>query len=94
MANTTPDLTDPQQCYDAQLAFPQGLFTARFELPWKTYNGRDKIVTFTNALLDRMRAIPGVQSAGYTQPQSSPSPYGGSQYNPGGAPNYGNTYIR
>jgi putative ABC transport system permease protein len=43
---------------------PRGLFTARFELPWKTYNDRTKIVTFTNALLDRVRAIPGVQSAG------------------------------
>jgi putative ABC transport system permease protein len=43
---------------------PRGLFTARFELPWKTYNDRAKIVTFTNALLDRVRAIPGVQSAG------------------------------
>jgi putative ABC transport system permease protein len=42
----------------------RGLFTARFELPWKTYNDRDKIVTFTKELLDRVRAIPGVQSAG------------------------------
>src|ERR1700730_4936350 len=43
---------------------PRGLFTARFELPWKTYNDRAKIVTFTNALLDRVRTLPGVQSAG------------------------------
>ena len=43
---------------------PRGLFTVRFELPWKTYNDRDKIVTFTRALLDRVRASPGVQSAG------------------------------
>ena len=43
---------------------PRGLFTARLELPWKTYAGRDKVVTFTNALLDRVRALPGVQSAG------------------------------
>jgi len=42
---------------------PRGLFTARFELPWKTYNDRDKIVTFTRALLDRVRTIPGAQSA-------------------------------
>ena len=42
---------------------PRGLFTARLELPWKTYAGRDKVVTFTNALLDRVRALPGVQSA-------------------------------
>lgn len=43
---------------------PRGLFTARFELPWKTYNDRGKIVTFTDALLDRVRTLPGVQSAG------------------------------
>jgi putative ABC transport system permease protein len=43
---------------------PRGLFTARFELPWKTYNDRAKIVTFTSALLDRVRTLPGVQSAG------------------------------
>jgi putative ABC transport system permease protein len=43
---------------------PRGLFTARLELPWKTYNDRDKVVTFTKELLDRVRAISGVQSAG------------------------------
>ena len=43
---------------------PRGLFTARFELPWKKYNDRDKIDTFSKALLDRVRALPGVQSAG------------------------------
>ena len=43
---------------------PRGLFTARLELPWKTYADRDKVVTFTNALLDRVRTLPGVQSAG------------------------------
>ena len=43
---------------------PRGLFTARLELPWKTYNDRAKIVTFTNALLERVRTLPGVQSAG------------------------------
>src|SRR6201982_1476520 len=32
---------------------PRGLFTARIELPWKTYSRREKIGTFTNALLDR-----------------------------------------
>src|SRR6266566_1065321 len=43
---------------------PRGLFTARLELPWKTYSGREKIGTFTKALLDRVRALPGIQSVG------------------------------
>jgi putative ABC transport system permease protein len=42
---------------------PRALFTARFELPWRVYNNRDKIDTFGKALLDKVRAIPGVQSA-------------------------------
>ena len=43
---------------------PRGLFTARFELPWKKYNDRDKIDTFSKALLDKVRSLPGVESAG------------------------------
>jgi len=43
---------------------PRGLFTARLELPWKTYSSREKIGTFTKALLDKVSAVPGVQSAG------------------------------
>jgi putative ABC transport system permease protein len=43
---------------------PRNLFSARFELPWKTYSRREKIGTFTKALLDKVSAIPGVQSAG------------------------------
>src|SRR5207249_77295 len=43
---------------------PRGLFSARLELPWKTYSGREKIGTFTKALLDRVSALPGIQSAG------------------------------
>ena len=42
---------------------PRALFTARFELPWKKYNDRDKISVFARALLDKVRALPGVQSA-------------------------------
>ena len=42
---------------------PRALFTARFELPWRKYNDRDKIDTFAKALLDKVRAIPGVQNA-------------------------------
>jgi putative ABC transport system permease protein len=43
---------------------PRGLFSARLELPWKTYSSREKIGTFTKALLDRVSSLPGVQSAG------------------------------
>src|SRR6266699_287910 len=43
---------------------PRGLFSARLELPWKTYSGREKIGTFTKALLDKVTALPGIQSAG------------------------------
>jgi putative ABC transport system permease protein len=42
---------------------PRALFTARFELPWRKYNDRDKINTFTKALLDKVRGLPGVQNA-------------------------------
>jgi putative ABC transport system permease protein len=42
---------------------PRGLFTARFELPWQKYNDRTKINTFTRALLEKVRALPGVQNA-------------------------------
>jgi putative ABC transport system permease protein len=42
---------------------PQHLFTARLELPWKTFNDRDKIDTFARALLDRVRAVPGIENA-------------------------------
>jgi putative ABC transport system permease protein len=41
---------------------PRALFTARFELPWRKYNDRDKIVILANALLDKVRALPGVQN--------------------------------
>src|SRR5256884_8936537 len=43
---------------------PRNLFTARVELPWRTYSSREKIGIFTKALLDRVTALPGVQSAG------------------------------
>src|SRR5438552_2471619 len=42
---------------------PRHLFTARFELPWKTFNDRDKIDTIARALLDKMRAVPGIENA-------------------------------
>ncbi len=43
---------------------PRGLLTARVELPFRTYSSREKVITFTTALLDRIRALPGVQAAG------------------------------
>src|SRR5438876_1680196 len=42
---------------------PRSLFTARFELPWRKYNDRDKIDVFARTLLDKVRALPGVQNA-------------------------------
>ncbi len=42
---------------------PRALFTARFELPWRIYNNRDKIDTFSKSLLGKVRTIPGVQNA-------------------------------
>ena len=43
---------------------PRALFTARFELPWQKYNDRAKIDAFSKVLLDKIRALPGVQNAG------------------------------
>ena len=40
---------------------PRALFTARFELPWRKYDDRDKIDRFAKTLLDKVRALPGVQ---------------------------------
>jgi putative ABC transport system permease protein len=42
---------------------PRAMFSARFELPWKKYTDRDKIDIFSRALVDKVRALPGVQSA-------------------------------
>src|SRR6059058_6111815 len=42
---------------------PRHLFTARFELPWKTFNDRDKINIFARAVLDKVRALPGIENA-------------------------------
>jgi putative ABC transport system permease protein len=43
---------------------PRALLTARFELPWKKYDDRSKIDIFAKALLDKARALPGVQNVG------------------------------
>src|SRR5205085_8656281 len=37
--------------------------TARFALPWRKYNDCEKIDIFGRALLDKVRALPGVQNA-------------------------------
>jgi putative ABC transport system permease protein len=42
---------------------PRALFSARFELPWRKYNDRDKIDTFAKTLLDKVRTLPGIQRA-------------------------------
>src|SRR2546423_11117209 len=42
---------------------PRSLYPSRLELPWRTYNNRDKIDIFGRALLDKVQALPGVQNA-------------------------------
>src|SRR6266480_4633468 len=42
---------------------PHGMLTARLEMPWRTYNTRDKIDIFARTLLDKVRTLPGVQNA-------------------------------
>ena len=42
---------------------PRNLFSARLELPWKTYSDREKIGVYTKALLEKVTAVPGIQSA-------------------------------
>jgi putative ABC transport system permease protein len=42
---------------------PRGLSTARFELAWQKYKDRAKTDTLARALLDKIRALPGVQDA-------------------------------
>jgi putative ABC transport system permease protein len=41
---------------------PRWLLTSRVELPWLKYD-RDKVSVFSKALLDKVRALPGVRSA-------------------------------
>ncbi len=42
---------------------PRGLFSAQVALPSPGYENFEKIVNFSNALLEKLRAIPGVESA-------------------------------
>jgi putative ABC transport system permease protein len=64
---------------------PGGVLTTRIELPWTKYNEVNKTLTFTNALLDEVRQLPGVQSAAIS---SNPPMLSGWQLNfqPEGAP--------
>jgi putative ABC transport system permease protein len=43
---------------------PRGLMTARMELPFRVYSTREKMGAFINLLLEKVRALPGVQSVG------------------------------
>ena len=45
---------------------PSGLITARIGLPAARYDNHDKRLAFTDALLARVRALPGVTAAGIT----------------------------
>ncbi|HEV3409886.1 MAG TPA: ABC transporter permease [Chthoniobacterales bacterium] len=42
---------------------PRGLLTMQIDLPFTKYDQPEKIINFTNALLDAVRQLPGVQSA-------------------------------
>ncbi len=43
---------------------PRGLLSARLELPFKSYSSREKVITFSKTLLERVSRLPGVKSAG------------------------------
>jgi putative ABC transport system permease protein len=64
---------------------PDGMLTVRVELPYTKYNELQKTVSFTNALLDEVRRLPGVQAAALS---SNPPMLSGWQltFTPEGAP--------
>ncbi|HVF70375.1 MAG TPA: ABC transporter permease [Chthoniobacterales bacterium] len=69
-----------------QLGFdPQGMLTARIELPFTKYTALPPILNFTTTLLDEVRKLPGVQSAAFA---ANPPMLSGWQINfqPEGAP--------
>lgn len=45
---------------------PMGLVTARLSLPGNKYDTPEKRIAFTDSVLERVRALPGVKSAGIT----------------------------
>ena len=42
---------------------PRGLLTARIELPFTTYSKHEQVAAFSKNLLERVRTLPGVESA-------------------------------
>ncbi|HZR78235.1 MAG TPA: FtsX-like permease family protein, partial [Chthoniobacterales bacterium] len=42
----------------------RGLITAKMDLPFRVYSTREKVTAFSNVLLEKVRALPGVESAG------------------------------
>jgi predicted permease len=42
---------------------PRGLLTARLDLPFRVYSSKEKVVQFSDKLLERVRALPGVVDA-------------------------------
>jgi len=57
-----------ERLHDTQLGFlPDHLLTAEIDLPHGRYAGRDVFADFYQPLLDRVRALPGVQTAGLIQ---------------------------
>ena len=43
---------------------PRGLITAKLDLPFRVYSTREKMMVFTNTLLEKVRTLPGVESVG------------------------------
>ncbi|HEY2713718.1 MAG TPA: ABC transporter permease [Chthoniobacterales bacterium] len=42
---------------------PRGVLTARLDLPFRVYSSKEKVVQFSDRLLERVRALPGVTAA-------------------------------
>jgi putative ABC transport system permease protein len=42
---------------------PSGVLTARLDLPFRVYTTKEKVVQFSDRLLERLRALPGVTAA-------------------------------
>lgn len=57
---------------------PRGLLTARIDLPFSVYSTPEKIAPFTHALLEKIRALPGVEEAALS---ANPPMLGGWQIN-------------
>lgn len=54
-----------QSLHDIDLGFePKGVLTARLWLPEASYEGPEEVVAFYRTLVERLRALPGVEAAG------------------------------